>query len=62
MTRIVLDLAQLGETASALANTAGDYQLVGARVASCDSGCMPRDIASVVEPAGALNNFRGPSR
>jgi hypothetical protein len=49
MTRIVLNPTQLGQTASELDNAAGEYQAIGAQVCGCDCGCMPADVAAVVD-------------
>jgi hypothetical protein len=53
MTRIVLNPEQLGQTASTLDGAAGEYQAIGAQVYGCDCGCMPADVASVVDSVTA---------
>src|SRR5690242_2521156 len=53
MTQIVLNPEQLSQTASALDNAAGEYQAIGAQVYGCDCGCMPADVASVVDSVTA---------
>ena len=54
MTQIVLDPEQLSQTASMLSSAAGEYQAIGAQVHGCDCGCMPPDVAAVVDSATAL--------
>jgi hypothetical protein len=54
VTRIVLDPAELAGTASELSGAAGEYQAIGSRVASCDCGCMPADVAAVVDATTAM--------
>ena len=49
MTRIVLNPTQLSQTASELDSAAGEYQAIGAQVLGCDCGCMPADVAAVVD-------------
>jgi hypothetical protein len=49
VTRILLDPAELAATAARLSDAAGEYQAIGARVASCDCGCMPADVAATVD-------------
>jgi hypothetical protein len=53
MTRIVLDPEQLAGAASDLSGAAGEYQAIGARVGSCECGCMPADVAATVDAATA---------
>ncbi len=53
MTQIVINPAQLAQTASALDNAAGEYQAIGAQVCGCDCGCMPADVAAVVDSVTA---------
>ena len=55
MTRIVLDPGELAAAARHTA-AAGEYQAIGARVASCDCGCMPADVAATVD--GATSSIR----
>lgn len=49
MTRIVLNPGELAETASFLRSVSGEYEMIGTRVASCDCGCMPADVAATVD-------------
>jgi hypothetical protein len=49
MCRIVINTDQLAETAVLLRNAAGEYQAIGANVAGCNCGCMPADVAAVVD-------------
>jgi hypothetical protein len=58
VTRIVLDPTELAGAASELAGTAGEYEAIGGRVASCDCGCMPGDVAAVVDSRTAAVRFR----
>jgi hypothetical protein len=51
MTRILLDPAELSGAATELRGAAGEYQAIGARVASCDCGCMPPAVAATVDAA-----------
>jgi hypothetical protein len=53
MTRIVLDPEQLAGTASDLYGAAGEYEAIGAQVASCDCGCMPASVAATVDAVTA---------
>jgi hypothetical protein len=54
VSRIVLDPNQLATTASQLQGAAGEYQAIGSRVASCNCGCMPADVAAVVDATTAM--------
>jgi hypothetical protein len=58
MTRILLDPVELAGAASELRGTAGEYQGIGARVASCDCGCMPAHVAATVDAATAAIRSR----
>jgi hypothetical protein len=58
LTRIVLDPAELAGTGSSLHSAAGEYEAIGARVASCDCGCMPPDVAATVDAAAAAIRAR----
>jgi hypothetical protein len=58
MTRILLDPEQLAGTSAELRGAAGEYQAIGARVASCDCGCMPPDVAAVVDSTTAAIRSR----
>jgi hypothetical protein len=58
MTRIVVNAPQLDETASLLESAAGDYQAIAGRVAGCDCGCMPADVAAVVDSTAASMRSR----
>lgn len=49
MCRILINPDELADTASLLATTAGEYQAIGAEVAYCNCGCMPADVAAVVD-------------
>jgi hypothetical protein len=49
VSRIVLNQDQLDGAASLLQQTAGEYQAIGSRVAHCDCGCMPADVAALVD-------------
>jgi hypothetical protein len=49
MTQIVLNPEQLVQSASALHTASGEYQAIGAQVYGCDCGCMPADVAAVVD-------------
>jgi hypothetical protein len=53
MCRIVINTDQLVETAAVLQSAAGEYQAIGANVAGCDCGCMPADVAAVVDTVTA---------
>jgi hypothetical protein len=53
MTRIVLNPTQLSQTGSELDAAAGEYQAIGAQVFGCDCGCMPADVAAVVDSVTA---------
>ena len=53
MCRIVINPDQLAETAALLRNAAGEYQAIGANVGGCNCGCMPADVAAVVDAATA---------
>jgi hypothetical protein len=53
MTRIVISPTDLAQTASLLHDAAGEYYVIGARVASCDCGCMPPDVAGTVDAVAA---------
>jgi hypothetical protein len=58
MTRIVLDPEELASTSTELRGAAGEYQAIGSRVASCNCGCMPADVAAVVDAAAAAIRAR----
>jgi hypothetical protein len=49
VTRVVLNPAELTETASALEDACGEYEAIGTRVYGCDCGCMPADVAALVD-------------
>ena len=53
LTRIVLDPGELAGAASELRGAAGEYEAIGARVASCNCHCMPPDVAAAVDAATA---------
>ena len=56
MTRIVVNPGELAETASLLRSVSGEYETIGTRVASCDCGCMPADVAATVDASvGAIH-------
>jgi hypothetical protein len=60
VTRILLDPEELATTAAGLSDAAGEYQAIGARIASCDCGCMPPDVAATVDAAtGAIRSRLG---
>ena len=58
MTRIVLDQGELAAAAAGMTDAAGEYQAIGARVAACDCGCMPPDVAAVVDSAASAIRSR----
>ena len=53
MCRIVINPDQLGDIASLLVRTAGEYQAIGTQVTACNCGCMPADVAGVVDAVTA---------
>jgi hypothetical protein len=53
MCRVVVNPSDLAETAALIENAAGEYEAIGARVAGCNCGCMPGDVAAVVDAVTA---------
>jgi hypothetical protein len=51
MTRIVFNQGEFAATTALLGNAAGEYMAIGTDV--CDCGCMPANVASVVDAGTA---------
>ena len=58
MARIVVNPNDLADTASLLHRAAGELEAVGTRVAACDCGCMPMDVAATVDGVTAAVRSR----